>query len=87
MGGKEISSSEGTTQEDPFAMPAYAVGIVPLLPLLKNDEDSQNFNIKHCTYADDLGGAGKLFELRNGGEKLNITDLSSAITQKQQNLC
>ena len=70
MGGKEISSSEGTTQGDPFAMPAYAVGIVPLLPLLKNDEDSQNFNIKHCAYADDLGGAGKLFELRKWWDKV-----------------
>ena len=29
-----------------------------------NDEDRQNFNIKHCAYADNLGGAGKLFELR-----------------------
>ena len=28
-GGCEISSSEDTTQGDPFEMPAYAVGIVP----------------------------------------------------------
>lgn len=59
MGGKEILSAEGITQGDPFAMPAYAVGIVPLLPLLKNDVEDRKLNITQCAYADDLGGAGK----------------------------
>ena len=67
MGGKEISSVEGTSKDDPFAMPAYAVGIVSLLPLLKSvDKDQQpnDIGVKHAAYADDLGGAGDLQELK-----------------------
>eukprot|EP00794_Sanderia_malayensis_P019270 gene19270-biopygen16155 len=52
-GGKEIKSSEGTTQGDPFAMPAYAIGIVPLLPLLKSSHGYQPPIVKHAAYADD----------------------------------
>jgi hypothetical protein len=63
-GGGELLSSEGTTQGDPFAMPAYAIGIVSLLPLLKKpispEEINEQCNIKHAAYADDLGGAEKL---------------------------
>ena len=36
-GGKELSSSEETTQGDAFAMPAYVVAIVPFLTLIKDD--------------------------------------------------
>eukprot|EP00795_Rhopilema_esculentum_P006619 gene6619-biopygen8122 len=37
-GGKEIPSAEGTTQGDPFAMPVYAIGVMPLLSLIKSAE-------------------------------------------------
>ena len=60
-GGCEISSSEGTTQGDPFAMPAYAVGIVPLLSIIslgrpENEED----RTYQFAYADDLAGGRKI---------------------------
>ena len=72
-GGLEISSAEGTTQGDTMAMPMYAIGITPLLKLLKKPPDPHNAdanqseyenNTKHAAFADDLGGAGKLVEVR-----------------------
>ena len=63
LGGTEISSSEGTTQGDPLAMPVYAIGITPLLEILK-PETSDETTLKHVAFADDLGGAGDLLELR-----------------------
>ena len=62
-GGVEISSSEGTTQGDPGAMPSYAVGILPLLALIKPLQDPEL--TKHVAYADDLAGGSKLMKLRN----------------------
>ena len=71
-GGLEISSAEGTTQSDTMAMHMYAIGITPLLKLLKKPPDPHNAdanqseyenNTKHA-FADDLGGAGKLVEVR-----------------------
>ena len=54
-GGKEIASSEGTTQGDPFAMPTYAVGIVSLLSLINESETkmASASKVKHAAYADD----------------------------------
>ena len=63
LGGTEISSSEGTTQGDPLAVPVYAIGITPLLEILK-PETSDVTTLKHVAFADDLGGAGDLLELR-----------------------
>ena len=37
-GGKELKSSEGTTQGDPTAMPAYGVGVLPFLALIKSED-------------------------------------------------
>ena len=56
-----MTSTEGTTQDDPFAMPVYAVGVVPLLSLIKSAES----RVKHAAYADDLGGAGTLIQLKS----------------------
>ena len=61
-GGAEISSSEGTTQGDPVAMPAYGVGILPLLSKIKPTSEPEK--MKHVAYADDLGGGSKLEKLR-----------------------
>ena len=44
-------------------MPAYVVGIVPLLNLMKEDDNGSYpdmTNVKHAAYADDLGGDGTL---------------------------
>ena len=64
-GGHEFESAEGTTQGDPTAMDAYAIGLLPLLVMIKPEID-QNC-IKHVAYADDLAGGAKLQALGNGG--------------------
>eukprot|EP00111_Clytia_hemisphaerica_P004992 TCONS_00014349-protein len=61
MGGSELSSSEGTTQGDPMSMPTYAIGLMPLLDLLK--EDLISAEVKEAAFADDLAGGGKLINL------------------------
>jgi hypothetical protein len=61
-GGVELKSAEGTTQGDPTAMPAYAVGILPLLSLIKPSVEPDK--MKHVAYADDLAGGSKLEKLR-----------------------
>ena len=60
-GGKEIPSAEGKTQGDPFAKPVYAIGVVPFLSLIKSAES----RVKHAAYADDIGGAGTLLQLKS----------------------
>ena len=60
-GGKEISSSEGTTQGDPLAMQFYALGTNPLLQQLR----SKVPEVSQVWLADDATGAGKLQDLKN----------------------
>ena len=60
IGGKELRSCEGTTQGDPTAMAAYALGLIPLLDHLQSVKRS----VKHVAFADDLTGAGKLEEIK-----------------------
>ena len=66
-GGVEISSSEGTTQGDPSAMPSYAIGILPFLSLIK--PEIQPEKMKQVAYADDLAGGSKLETLREWWER------------------
>ena len=56
-GGKELKSSEGTTQGDPTAMPAYGVGVLPFLALIKSGDAD---GVKQLAYADDIGGGANL---------------------------
>ena len=65
-GGKELLSAEGTTQGDPLAMPAYGIGILPLLLLVKEEEG----NLKHVAYADDIGGGARLQNLRSWWDRI-----------------
>ena len=67
-GGEEIASAEGTTQGDPMAMDAYAMGILPFLSLIKPEEMPEL--MKHVAYADDLAGGSKLEMLREWWEKI-----------------
>ena len=71
-GGLEILSREGVTQGDPISMALYALGILPLLSLMK--KDCEELNIKHAAYADDISGVGKLKELRKWWD--NVTEYS-----------
>ena len=67
QGGKEITSSEGTTQGDSFAMAMYAIGITPLFQHIR---DETTINIKQVAFADDLGGAGRLVQLKSWWNKI-----------------
>ena len=57
----ELRSEEGTTQGDPIAMGAYALG----LSVLQSKISQNNTRAKHIAYADDLVGLGKLQEIKN----------------------
>jgi hypothetical protein len=61
-GGKELKSAEGTTQGDPTAMPAYGVGILPFLAMIRPEEEIGK--VKQMAYADDIGGGARLAVLR-----------------------
>ena len=53
--------SEGTTQGDPIAMAAYALG----LSVLQSKISQNNTGAKHIAYANNLVGAGKLQQIKN----------------------
>ena len=69
-GGLEILSREGVTQGDPISMALYALGILPLLSLIK--KGCEEPNIRHAAYADDISGAGKLKDLKTWWD--NVTE-------------
>ena len=58
--GKEISSKEGTTQDDPIAMGMYALGLMLLLALIISNNTE---NLIQVAFADDLTCVGKIHEL------------------------
>ena len=61
-GGEEITSAECTTQDDPTAMPVYAIGSLPLL----------NITITDAAYADNISCVEKLRNILTWWDKLNI---------------
>jgi hypothetical protein len=60
LGGAELKSKEGTTQGDPTSMALYAIGSLPFLWLLDQEESGTC----QVAYADDLSGGGKVESLR-----------------------
>ena len=60
-GGKELTSSEGTTQGDPISMAIYAIGIIPLMTMVMG---SMSACIKQIAFADDLTGIGTIEKLK-----------------------
>jgi hypothetical protein len=65
-GGKELLSTEGTTQGDPMAMSLYAISLQPLITIL-----NEFSNAKQCWFADDAAGVGLLQELKEWWDILN----------------
>ena len=59
VGGSELKSADGTTQEDPLAMSMYAISLQLLTSLLHNRGAA-----KQCWFADDATGAGPLKEVK-----------------------
>ena len=69
-GGKELLSAEGTTQGDPAAMPAYGIGILPFLAMIRPAQEG--VGVKQLAYADDLGAGSKLESLREWWSNIEI---------------
>ena len=74
-GGKELVSSEGTTQGCPFAMIMYAIALMPMIrQLMKPPEPPEPPGTpvpKQAWYADDSQAAGKLECLKKWWDVVN----------------
>ena len=64
FGGKELQSTEGTTQGDPVAMFVYAIATIPLILKTVWQTEQAKENSKSAGYADDLFGAGSVRGLK-----------------------
>ena len=63
--GGEILPKEGTTQGDPAAMGAYALGTLPLIHFLLEFISINHLSVKEVVFADDFTVAGKLTSIRD----------------------
>ena len=72
IGGGEIFSEEGTTQDDPTAMGTYALGILPLIHFLLEFISINHLSAKEVAFADDFTVAGKLTSIRDYWGKLTV---------------
>ena len=72
VGGKEIKSTEGTTQGDPIAMYIYAIAIIPLILMMIDIVAARpNQDAKVAAYADDVTAAGNLTGLKHLWDVVN----------------
>ena len=71
IGSTEILSREGTTERDPTAMAAYALGITPLIQYLLEMTSSNKLYSKEIAYADDFTVAGSVKDIKCYWEHLN----------------
>ena len=58
-----LYSMEGTTQGDPMSMAFYAVGLLPLIRIVKREETLSVSDVLQMWYADDSSGGGSIFGL------------------------
>ena len=58
-------AKEETTQGDPTAMGAYALGILPLIHFLLEFISINHLSAKEVAFADDFTVAGKLTSIRD----------------------
>ena len=62
--GREIGSSEGTTQDNPTAMAIYSIAIIPLILMIVDITCQDDSSTKTAAYADDFTTAGKIIQLK-----------------------
>ena len=65
VGNFELKSREGTTQGDPTAMAAYALGVTPLIQFLIEFININEHHSKEVAFADNFTVAGKVKEIKD----------------------